>query len=182
MSSAVQIITSELAPLATELPQWYALQTRPRHEKKVVAELAEKGISTYLPLLARTHHWSDRRKIVQLPLFSCYVFINAVLTPWVRLSTMSTYGALGFVGPQRQALPIPAEEIEHVRKLLASETACSPYPFIKIGQRVRIRGGCLDGLEGMLVDRPRDKRLVISIETIQRALAISIEGYDVVPI
>ena len=183
MSSAGQFVDYDLAPpLPAESGSWYALQTRPRHEKKVVTELEGKGITTYLPLLAKVHHWSDRRKVVHLPLFSCYVFINALLTPAVRLSTLSIWGALGFVGPQRQALPIPDSDIEHIRRLLASDTACSPYPFMKIGQRVRVRGGCLDGLEGILVDRPREKRLVISVQTIERSLSISVEGYDVVAI
>lgn len=183
MSSAVQFVSCDFAtPPPPEPSRWYALQTRPRHEKKVAAELEERGITTYLPLVAKVRQWSDRRKIVHLPLFSCYLFINALLTPAVRFSTLSVWGALGFVGPNRQALPIAPSDIEQIRKLLASDITCSPYPFIKIGQRVRIRGGCLDGLEGVLVDRPREKRLVISVETIKRSLSISVEGYDVVPI
>jgi transcription termination/antitermination protein NusG len=184
MSSSAQII--DYPPLATfpsEAPApWYALQTRPRHEKKVVSELQEKGITTYLPLISQVHRWSDRRKLVHLPLFSCYVFINAFLTPAIRLAALSSWGALGFVGPHKQAAPIPATEIESVRKLLESNVAFFPYPFLKIGQRVRIRGGCLDGLEGILLGRQRDKRLVISVESIERSLSITIEGFDVVPI
>ena len=182
--SSNAVLMEQSCPLATlpaeDIP-WYALQTRPRHEKKVAVELEEKGIRNYLPLVTRIHHWSDRRKVVHLPLFSCYVFINAVLAPTVRYSALSSWGALGFVGPNRQPMEIPLSEIEQVRKLLESNTPLSPYQFLKIGQRVRVRGGCLDGLEGILVGREREKRLVISIQTIQRSLAMSIEGYDVEP-
>jgi transcription antitermination factor NusG len=170
-----------VAALSGETIPWYALQTRPRHEKKVATELEEKGIRSYLPLVTSVHHWSDRRKVVQLPLFSCYVFVNAVLAPAVRVSALSSWGALGFVGPNRQAVEIPASEIEQVRKLLDSNAPFSPYAFLKIGQRVRVRGGCLDGLEGILVGWQREKRLVISIQTIERSLSMSIEGYDVEP-
>lgn len=182
MSSAAPIV-DDSPPLTegVEAAQWYAIQTRPRHEKKVVAELEEKGICSYLPLLAQVHRWSDRRKVVHTPLFSCYAFVNAVLTPEARCSMLQIWGVLGFVGPQRHALPIPSHQIETIRRLL-SQVGAEPHPFLKVGQRVRIRGGCLDGIEGILTERQRDKFLVISVDTIQRSLCVSVEGYDVVPI
>jgi len=182
MSSAAQILNDCPPPTqAVEAAQWYAIQTRPRHEKKVVAELEEKGVHSYLPLLAQVHRWSDRRKVVHTPLFSCYAFVNAVLTPEARCSMLQIWGVLGFVGPQQRALPIPGDQIETIRRLL-SHVSASPHPFLKLGQRVRIRGGCLDGMEGILTSRQRDKFLVISVDTIQRSLSVSIEGYDIVPV
>jgi transcription termination/antitermination protein NusG len=182
MSSAAQTL-NDCPPFAgdAEGAQWYAIQTRPRHEKKVVAELAEKGVCSYLPLLAQVHRWSDRRKIVHTPLFSCYAFVNAVLTAEARCSMLQIWGVLGFVGPQRRAVPIPGDQIESVRRLL-NQVGAEPHPFLKVGQRVRVRGGCLDGIEGILTSRQRDKFLVISVDAIQRSLSVSLEGYDVVPI
>lgn len=166
------------APLGSDQPQWYALQTRPRHEKKVVADLQEKGVTTYLPLLTQMHRWSDRRKVVHVPLFSCYTFIHSALGPEVRTLVSRIWGALGFVGPNHHAVPIPEKQIENIRILLASNIGFAPYPFLKAGQRVRIRGGTLDGIEGILVANGK-QRLVISVETISHSLSVNIEGQNV---
>ncbi len=76
-------------------------------------------------------------------------------------------------------VPIPNEQIESVQKLLANNFRCAAYPFLKIGQRVRIRGGALDGVQGILTAHNGHKGLVVSLEGIQRSLAVHIEGYDV---
>lgn len=183
MSSLGQISAWESVPAAALTPaQWYALQTRPRHEKKVAAELEQKGIPTYLPLVARVHRWTDRFKVVQLPLFPGYVFVRTVLTPAVRLAVLRVWGMLGFVGPHKQAQPIPANQIEDIRTLLTCNVPLVAHPFARVGQRVRVCGGCLDGVEGTLVDCQGERRLVISVETIERSLSISLEGYSVVPV
>jgi transcriptional antiterminator NusG len=183
LSSAGQILASDLMPAVTvEEAQWYAIQTRPNHEKKVVAELERKAITMYLPLVQQVHRWSDRFKVVQVPLFSGYAFVHAVVSPAVRLCVLRVWGVLGFVGPQKQALPIPANQIEDIRRLLRSNVPFVWYPFPRVGQRVRVQGGCLDGTEGILVDRQGDRRFVIAVDAIERSLSISVEGYKVVPI
>src|SRR5579872_636403 len=92
--------------------QWYAVQTRPRHEKKVVTELQDKCIDSYLPLLNQVHRWSDRRKLVQVPLFPGYVFVHAHLDPKVYFAVLYIWGVLSFVGPQREAAAIPDTQID----------------------------------------------------------------------
>jgi transcription antitermination factor NusG len=175
----LQLVTETAVP-ALKQAQWYAIQTRPRHEKKVTAELTEKHIDSYLPLLNQMHRWSDRRKLVQVPLFPGYVFVRANLDPEIRVAVLRSCGAIAFVGPQREPLPIPDSEIEDIRTLLLTKVPLTPFPFLKIGQRVRVRGGALDGLEGILVTNGH-RRLVISVESIQRSLSITIEGYDLEP-
>jgi len=176
----VQTVTNQaVLPLPTQA-HWYAVQTRPRHEKKVITNLNEKHIESYLPLLNQMHHWSDRRKLVQVPLFPGYVFVRAQLDPRVFVAVLSIWGALAFVGPQREAMPIPESQIEDIRTLLSTKVSLSPYPFLKLGQRVRVRGGALDGVEGILVTNGQ-KRLVISVESIHRSLSMTIEGYDIEP-
>jgi transcription antitermination factor NusG len=177
----VQIVTTQAVIPQLSQAQWYAVQTRPRHEKKVAAELQEKHIGFYLPLLTQIHRWSDRRKIVDVPLFPGYVFVHAQLDLHVRVSVLRIWGVLAFVGPQREALAIPDSQIEDIQNLLATKIPLTPYPFLKIGQRVRVRGGALEGLEGLLVTNGH-KRLVISVESIQRSLSVTIEGYDVEPV
>jgi len=170
---------------AVTLPQaqWYALHIRPRHEKKVVAELGHKGVDTFLPLVTEVRRWSDRRMRVCLPLFSCYAFVNIVPTAETRAAVLQSYGVLNFVGNGKEAIPIPESQIDNIRRLLDRKVPFSAHPFLDIGQRVRICGGALDGIEGVLERRVNgNQRLVISVQTIQRSLAISVEGYQVEPV
>lgn len=184
MASATQIASYEWDSRTTagESAHWYAIQTRPRHEKCAATELEQKGITTFLPLVTQIHRWSDRRKKVVLPLFSCYAFVNIVLTPETRVSVLRTNGVLSFVGSRNQGVPIPDVQIQGIQSLLANGIRFRPHFFLKVGQRVRIRGGCLDGVEGILIRQNGNQSLVLSVEMIQRSLAISIEGYDVEPV
>ena len=115
---------------------------------------------------------------VEVPLFPGYVFVQAAMTSVVRRAAICARGVLGFVTMHGEPLPIPDEEITGVRQLLASEIPCSPYPFLKVGQRVRVRGGALDGIEGCLVRAEGDHKLVVSINAVSRSVALHIEGYD----
>jgi transcription termination/antitermination protein NusG len=162
--------------------QWYAIHTRSQHEKAVVSQLRGRGITTFLPTVSEVHHWSDRRKTVEVPLFSCYVFVHLQLVPETWAKVVGVNGVLRFVGIRGEGVPIPENQIESVRTVLSSKLACTNYPFLKIGQRVRVRGGSLDGLEGILVARNGNHTLVISVEPIQRSLAVRVDGYHFQPV
>ncbi len=135
----------ERAPLLPfpdlEEEKWYAVQTKARHEKLVAHRFEERGIPSFLPLVTETHRWSDRKKIVQLPLFSCYVFAKITPTNVARMRLLRTDGVLSLVGTRGEGTPIPDEQIESVRILLKEQKSWSSHPFLKIGQRVRIRSG-----------------------------------------
>jgi transcription antitermination factor NusG len=163
----------------SEDQKWYALQTRPRHEKAVVQRLTERRVETFLPIVTEVHRWSDRKKKVEMPLFSCYVFAKFISNRVDRLRVLRVDGVLGLVGSGSEGTPIPDEQIDAVRTLLDGSLPCSSYPFLKIGQRVRIRSGALDGMEGILVSRNGSSTLVISVDAIQRSLAVRVEGYQV---
>ena len=90
-----------------ELTYWYAVQTRARHKKKVATKLQEKGAITFLPLVTQTHRWSDRRKVIELPLFPCYAFARLASSVEMRLSTLQTPGVLSIVGARGMGTPIP---------------------------------------------------------------------------
>ena len=158
---------------------WYAIQTRVRFEKKVAAQLQGKGIEIFLPLVKQVHRWSDRRQVIEVPLFAGYGFVHLYLDPKTRLRVVQTAGVFGFVGCNGEASPIPWKQIEDIQQVLAKDVPCAMYPFLKVGQKVRIRGGCLDGLEGILADCSSDKTLLISMEAIERTVAIHVEGYDI---
>jgi transcription antitermination factor NusG len=113
-----------------------------------------------------------------LPLFAGYVFVGAVSNPADRLAILQTSGAYRFVTFKGVAACIPDRQIKDLRRIEGQNTAWSPCPFLKSGQRVRICGGCLDGLEGTFVAE-RGRKLVISIEPMQRSVAIDLASYDV---
>lgn len=92
---------------------------------------------------------------------------------------MFSRGVAGLITMGGEPVPIPNQQIESVQKLLANNVRCTAHPFLKIGQRVRVRNGALDGIEGILVAHSGSKGLVISIDGIQRSLAVRIEGYDI---
>lgn len=170
-------LQSSAAPVAE--PLWYAVHTRSRHEKLVVNQLEQRGIKTFLPTINEVHRWSDRRKVVHLPLFSCYAFVHMQLLPEIWHKVMRTNGVLRFVGGRGEGVPIPESQIENLQALLSSDVPCTLCPFLQVGQRVRIRGGALDGIEGLLIARKGDRALVISIEPIQRSIAVRIDQYQV---
>lgn len=182
MSSAqILPLSSAVAAHVYEEARWYAIHTRCRHEKRVDTSLQQSGIATFLPLVKEVHHWRDRRQAVDVPLFSCYTFVYMNVVSSVRLQVLKTPGVLGLVGGQTGPIPIPNWEIGQVQKLVAEELPLGPYPFVKAGQRVRVRGGALDGMEGILICHKGSTTLVISVDAIQRSISVSIEGYDVEP-
>ena len=186
MTSGDQSLNSSsglpLGDVVPGTPQWYAVQTRARHEKVVAHRLEEQGVTTYLPLVTEVHRWSDRKKTIELPLFSCYLFARLLPTNEDRLRVLTLDGVFQLVGGGRQGTPIPDEQISAVRALIEGELPVSVYPFLKIGQRVRIRSGALNGVEGILIARNGDRTLVVSVDAIQRSLAVRIEGYDIEPV
>lgn len=192
MSSVTQI--SSLAPVERYIaaagiavdagvqPQWYAIHTRAQHEKSVSAHLQSRGITTYLPVVSEVHRWSDRQKVVEMPLFACYVFVHMCLVPENWAAVMRVNSVLRFVGTRSAGVPIPESQIESTRTLLTSKLPYTVHDFLKIGQRVRVRGGALEGIEGTLMARNGNNTLVISVEPVQRSLAVCIDGYSVEPL
>jgi transcription antitermination factor NusG len=159
--------------------RWYAVHTHARSEKAIEYQLRAKGLTTFLPLATEVHRWSDRRKVIEVPLFSSYVFIRLVMNPANRLKVVSVQGVLSFVGGRGQGTPVPDPEIEAVRTLVSQKVPWSPHPFPAIGSRVRIVGGALEGIEGVLLSRDRAETLVVSVEALQRSLAVCVAGYQV---
>jgi transcription antitermination factor NusG len=160
---------------------WYAVQTRARHEKAVAHRLCERGVTTFLPTITEVHRWKDRKKTIELPLFSCYLFVKLMPSNEDRQRVLRADSVLGLVGTQGLGTPIPNDEINAVRTLVSEQVPCCAHPFLKTGQRVRIRGGALEGLEGILLSRNGDRRLIISVTAMQRSLALQVEGYDIEP-
>jgi transcriptional antiterminator NusG len=159
--------------------EWYALQTKARHEKRVAATLESKGIFSFLPVHTELRQWSDRKQRVELPLFSNYVFAKTDSSRESRGAILRTDGIIGFVGSGGFGTPIPNEQMDAVRAIVKDRIAITHHPFLNVGQLVRVRGGSLDGVQGILVSKNGNQSLIISVETIQRSLALRVEGYAV---
>ena len=179
VSSVVFDISQPVPSSQGEAENWYALHTRPRHEKIVTQRLEERGVTTFLPLITQVHRWSDRKKKVQLPLFSCYVFARFAPNRDERVRVLRVEGVFSLVGALGEGAPIPDDQMDAIRSLVECGLPWASHPYLKIGQRVRIRSGALDGMEGILLSRNGDHSLVISIDAIQRSLSVRVEGYEV---
>jgi transcriptional antiterminator RfaH len=160
-------------------PFWFAVQTKPRHEKKVDSALREKGICSFLPLHRERRRWSDRYQWVELPMFSQYLFVKLLSTAESRLNVLQTVGVLHFVGATGCGTPVPNEQIDSLNAIISHGVPFTAHKFLRVGERVRIRGGVLEGIEGILSAIRNDKSLVVSVELIQKSVAIQIDGFEI---
>jgi len=176
VNTAAQTILE--TPAAAPASPWYALRIRSRHEKVAAEELKKQGIEAYLPLVTQLHQWSDRKKSVEMPLFAGYAFARFEPASADRLRVLRTRGVVGFVGPRWEQTPVPETQILGIRALLAGERKPNEHSYLKVGQRVRIRGGSLDGVEGILSNANGNRSLVITVEPIARSISIRVEGYE----
>ncbi len=158
------------------VPRWYAVYTFPRHEKTVAAQLRIKSVESYLPVFERMNRWKDRMARVQLPLFPSYVFVRIPLRE--RVKVLESSGVLRFVGFNGHPTPLPEGEIESLKSYLSFRKA-EPFPYLIAGKRVEVKAGPLAGLEGVVVRRKGRMRIVVSIDSIQRSIALELEAADV---
>lgn len=177
-SAMAALVTPSQIPVP-DTGRWFAVHTRARNERAVAGRLTQQGVTTFLPVTTEVHRWSDRKKQVEVPLFSCYVFARLTGAPQERLAMYRTEGIFGLVGVRGEGIAIPDEQMDAIRKLVDERVSCREHSFLKVGQRVRVRGGAMDGVEGILQACNGDRTLVVSIDAIQRSLAVRIEGYDV---
>jgi transcription antitermination factor NusG len=160
-------------------PAWYPLQTRYQCEKKVDAALRDEGFESFAPMQVETRRWSDRTKLVELPLFPGYTFVRMEAQPESLIKVLRLPGMVRFVTSGRELVAVPNEEIETVRALVQSNTTYEPGPFPAVGEKVRIHGGCLEGVEGVLTAQTGRGEIVISVGAIQRSLKIPLGGYRI---
>src|ERR1035437_2042005 len=153
--------------------RWYALTVRPQHEKAVADQLQAKALESYLPLYRARRRWSDRIKTIELPLFSRYVFCRFNFE--TRLQVLQVSSVVSIVGFGGKPCPIPDHDIETIQAVVGSGLPVSPWPFLRIGQRVRVTEGALEGLEGILARKTSGYRVIVNMEMLNRAVAVEIE-------
>jgi|SRR5271155_821172 len=153
--------------------RWYAAYTRANHERRVAEQLVERGVENFLPQYESVRKWKDRRVRLYMPLFPGYVFVHLALQN--RLLVLEVPGVACLVGFAGKPVAVPEEEFERIRGILSKGLRAEPHPYLQAGRRVRVRSGPFEGMEGIVVRRNNGSRLVISLELIQRAIAVDVE-------
>ncbi len=184
---------AETSTIATEGGadcSWHALYTRHQHERVAADILSRKGFEVFLPMYSAVHRWRDRNKELSLPLFPCYLFVHGGLDRWLQvLRTPGVHHGVGWGG---QVAIVPEEEIQAVRRMLESSLMVEPHPFLRCGDRVRVKCGPLEGIEGILLRKKNSFRLVISVEMLRQSVAVEVDlsivervarqdGWDCIP-
>ncbi|MEW6088417.1 MAG: UpxY family transcription antiterminator [bacterium] len=159
---------------------WYVIHVRSRHEFKVLERLTETGINTFLPVVEKLNRWKDRKKLVKFPLFPGYLFVNMLKNPQNVLNVLKTTGVVKFLGIKHgEPEPVPEEQIIFLRRIVESREPLDPYPYLKEGQRVRIKKGPLSGVEGVLSKRSGQHILIISVDVLMHGASLKIDASDV---
>jgi transcription antitermination factor NusG len=164
----------------TNEKKWYALRVRPRFEKVVATHLVHKGYEEYLPLYRSRRRWSDRFKEVDLPLFPGYIFCKFDVLH--RLPILLVPGVMSIVGSGKSPLAVSDTEIIAVQNVVKSGLTYEPSGFISTGQLARVERGPLRGLVGIVLATKKNCRLIISINLLQRSVAVEIESDSVKPV
>jgi transcription antitermination factor NusG len=165
---------------ALDLPSWWAVYTQHQHEKTVAEMLTGKGFEVFLPLHETTRRWKDRQKVLSLPLFPGYVFVRGLLSR--RLQVVTTPGIHMILSRGEQIEVVPENEIDAIRRAVQGSLRIEPHPFLKIGERVRVTRGSLEGVEGILVRKKNVFRLVLSVEMLAQSVGVEVSAADVEPV
>ena len=159
---------------------WWAVYTRHQHEKTVAKMLSGKGLDVFLPLYESTRHWKDRNKQLSLPLFPCYLFVRGGHDR--RLQVVTTPGVHMVLTNGERIAMVPEAEIQAIRMAVEAAVHVAPHPFLKCGQRVRVKRGPLEGVEGILARKGNQDRLILSVEMLAQSVGVEIGASDVEPI
>ena len=160
-------------------PAWWAAYTQHQHEKTVAEILTNKGFEVFLPLHESMRRWKDRQKLLSLPLFPGYVFVRGVVSR--RLQVMTTPGIHMILSRGEHIEVVPETEIDAIRRAVQGSYRIEPHPFLKIGERVRVTRGSLEGVEGILVRKKNLYRLVLSVDMLAQSVGVEVSVTDVEP-
>ncbi|GIU75597.1 MAG: transcription termination factor NusG domain protein [Bryobacteraceae bacterium] len=159
---------------------WYAVRVKPRFERVVCQNLAAKDFVSFLPTYKERRRWSDRVRLVELPLFPGYVFCRLDIRQ--RLPVLQTPGVLHFVSFDGEPAPVDPGEIQSLQTAVCSGAPLAPWPYLREGQRVMVARGPLRGLTGILLKVRDEFRLIISVTLLMRSVAVEIDRESVRPL
>jgi transcription antitermination factor NusG len=159
---------------ASEVHRWYAVYTYPRHEKVVTERLESQSVEAFLPTCVIESRWKDRRVRIQTPVFPGYVFTRIKLAE--RSKVFNLPGVLRILSFNGVPAPIDDAEIDAVKLCLERGGTVRPHPFIEVGERVRVRSGMLEGLEGLVARCKNDRILILPIALINQSVAVEVDA------
>lgn len=182
MSTGAQsspVVRSSSLPTTNTSWPWYAIRVKPKFEKVVAQSLLSKGMPSFLPTYRERRRWSDRVKLVEMPLFSGYVFCSLDVSR--RLPVLQTPGVFHFVAFDGEPTPVDPDEIAALQQAVSAGAGVAPWPYLKEGQRVVVARGPMRGRSGILLKIRDEYRLIISITLLQRSVAVEIDREAVRP-
>lgn len=153
---------------------WFAVQTRTRYENFAAKQLNGRGYEVFLPFYQCKRRWSDRMQEIEVPLFPGYLFCRLNLMD--RLPVLTAPGVIQIVGFGKRPTPVDEEEVSALQAAVRSGVPRQPWPFLKVGQKVRVEAGPLCGLEGVLLNFKARYRLVLSVSLLQRSVAVEVDS------
>ena len=155
--------------------KWYAVYTRPRFEKQVQKSLQEQGIEAYLPIIKTMRQWSDRKKMVEVPLFSSYVFVHIDRSSYDQV--LQTHGAVKYITFEGKAATIPASQIDNLKIIVDSnEKIETTWESRQKGDSVVVVAGSLKGLKGELITDGNRKKVLVRIHGIDQNLTVEVHS------
>jgi transcription antitermination factor NusG len=164
----------------TDNVRWFALQVRTRWESSTAVLLSGKGYETLLPTYQTKKRWNGKVKPASAPLFPGYVFCQFNASK--RLPILVTPGVISVVGRGRVPFPVNDGEIAAIQAIVASGVQVEPWPYLEVGQRIRIENDSLNGLEGILIQFKGNNRIVVSVSLLRRSVALEIDRESVRPV
>jgi transcription antitermination factor NusG len=159
---------------------WFALQVRSRREAVIAALLQAQGYECFLPLYKSIRRWSDRLKELEQPLFPGYLFSRFDFRS--RRPLLMTPGVQQIVGIGGTPIPVEETELEPIRQAIGSGLSSQPWPYVQLGERVRVTYGSLNNLEGILINFKGSHRVVLSLTLLQRSVAVEVDLAWVTPL
>ncbi len=153
---------------------WYALYTKSRAEKKVLEQLTQMGIEAYLPLKRTLRQWSDRKKWVESPIISSYIFIKIPLSDYKRMFEVN--GIVAYVSYKGKACVIPESDIDAMKRTIENQLEFSVEGGnIEKGQLITVTSGPLEGIQGEVVDVKGSKKIILRICHIGYTLVVNLD-------
>ena len=164
------------AGVVHDTPLWYVAYTYPRHEKAVADQVQLRSVETFLPTYEVKSQWKDRRVRLELPLFAGYVFTRMIARE--RAKVLSVPSVIRILSYQGAPVPVSEAEIDALRMCIANGAKLQPHPYIVVGDRVRVRNGPFEGLEGIVVRKSNNCSLVVSLSLIHQSVSLEVEPKD----
>lgn len=176
IQSLLMPVSDQFSTVSDSALQWFAAYTTPRHEKHVGEVLAERNIESFLPLYRTVRQWKKSSPVtLELPLFPCYLFVR--ISRSARGAVLSLPGVVSIVGSPKEPWPLPQLEVEALR-LGARLGKAEPHPYLRVGEKVRIKSGLMAGVEGILVRKKNEFRCVLTLEAIMRSVAVEVDASE----